>query len=402
MEYTAVSQQANESASATTRLYYLDWIRVMATLGVFLFHISNVFSGVNFEVKNAESSDLLFLIASFFYPWGLGLFFMVAGAGSWFALRRRTAGQFTRERTLRVLVPFVTGTLFLGPVQLYVSWRHKFETGAFEGNFADFLVHRLPRIGPKYFGSFGYHMWFLGFLFAFSLLALPIFMWLKGERGQQLIGRLAGVCKRRGGILIFILLIAVARLGLHPFFPQLQDWSDFFTYASFFVLGFLLFSDERFSQATRRDWSILLVVGIVSTVTATTIVILLETFDIEQAPRTFAELVVWAFLAAAGWCWSAFMLAVGMRHLDRDSKALRYGQMILLPFFVLHQPVILVVSYFVVQWQMSLWAKLLIVILASFTVTIALCELVIRRVGFLRRLFGMKAQRAVRVRVSTA
>ena len=62
-------------------------------------------------------------------------------------------------------------------------------------------------------------MWFLGFLFAFSLLALPLFIWLKGEAGRSFVSRLAGLCERRGAILLFILPLAVVRLGLQPFFP---------------------------------------------------------------------------------------------------------------------------------------------------------------------------------------
>jgi glucan biosynthesis protein C len=402
MENLTVSQQTDTTASAKVRLYYLDWLRVIATLGVFLFHVSSVFSGAKFEITNAESSDIIFLIVSFFYPWGMPLFFLVAGAGSWFALRRRSAGQFTRERTLRLLVPFCTGSILLGPVQIYLSWRHRSETGVFDGSLLDFMADRFPGIGPKLIGAAGYHMWFLGFLFAFSLLALPLFVWLKGESGHRVVWRLAGLCAHRGGILLFIVPIAVLRLGLQPFFPQLQDWADFFTYGAFFVIGFLLFSDERFARAIRQDWWILLGVGIASTVAVTAIAMSFESIDVESAPRTFWEFLWWGFLAVCGWCWTAFTLSIGMRYLDRDSKALRYGQTTLLPFFVVHQPVILAIAYFVVQWEAAILIKLLVVVIGAFAVSIGLCELVIKRVGILRAMFGMKAGQPVRVRVAAA
>ena len=391
----------DSAASGAVRLYYLDWLRVIATLGVFLFHISNVFSGVKFEITNPESSDTLMLIASFFYPWGMPLFFLVAGAGSCFALRRRTLSQFTRERTLRLLVPFCTGTFFLGPIQIYFSWRHLSEFGLFDGSYLDFIrLERLTRIGPKWFGVFGYHMWFLGFLFAFSLLALPCFRWLKGGSGRRFVQRLARFCARPGGTLIFILPVAVMRLGLHPFFPSLQDWADFFTYGMFFVLGFLLYSDQRFTEAIWRDRWILLGVGIASTVAATAIAMSLDSLDIERSPASAREFIMWAFIAVAAWSWSAFTLYIGMRYLDHDSRMLRYGQETLLPFFVLHQPVILAVAYFVVQWDAPLPLKLLSVTLSAFIVTIGLAEWVIKRVSFLRPLFGMKESRRTSVRVA--
>jgi glucans biosynthesis protein C len=390
---TVASAQTGSSAQAAVRLHYLDWLRVLATLGVFFFHAINVFGPAKFEINNPQRSDLIMAIQGFFFPWGMPLFFLVAGVGSWFALRRRTAGQFTRERTLRLLVPFFTGTLLLGPVQLSFSWSHKSQTGVFIGSFLEFLADRVHmQIGPKFFGAFGYHMWFLGFLFAFSLLALPLFIWLKGETGQRLISRLAGFCMRRGAILLFILPIAVVRLGLHPFFPRQQDWADFFSHGVFFVLGYLLFADERFLRAIRRDWQILLGVGIAAMLVAMAIVVSMESFDIEKAPGTFWEFLLWGLMAACGWCWTAFMLYIGMRYLDRDSKALRYGLSANLPFFVVHQPVILAIAYFVVQWDAGILPKLLVLMISAFAVSLGLYQFFICRTASLRALFGMKAR----------
>ena len=392
MQEQVVLGHTESAPQRSVRLHYLDWLRVLATIGVFFFHAISVFGPARFEINNPERSDAIMAIQGFIYPWGMPLFFLVAGAGSWFALRRRTAGQFTRERTMRLLVPFFTGTLLLGWVQLYLAWSHRIQTGIFTGSFFEFLVDRLPRIGPKYFGAFGYHMWFLGFLFAYSLLALPLFTWFKGEAGRRAISRLAGLCERRGAILLFILPIALMRLGLQPFFPQLQDWADFFSYGVFFVLGFVLYADERFTQAIRRDWRFFLGVGLVATLASMAIVVSLDSFDVEQAPDTFLEFVLWGLIAASGWCSTAFVLFIGMRYLDRDSRALRYGQATLLPFFVVHQPAILLVAYFVVQWEAGITIKLLAVVLGAFALSIGVTELVIKRVGILRLLFGMKAR----------
>jgi glucan biosynthesis protein C len=391
MQSPVLSTQTGSTTQKSVRLHYLDWLRVLATLGVFLFHAINVFGPFEFEINNAQRSDVILLIQVFFFPWGMPLFFLVAGAASWFALRRRSAVQFTRERTFRVLVPFFTGTILLGPIQLYLSWSHRSATGAWDGSFVEFVAVRLSYPFPKILGAIGYHMWFLGFLFFFSLLALPLFVWLKGERGRRFVSRLAGLCERRGAILLFILPLAVIRLGLQPFFPQLQSWADFFYFGAFFVLGYLLFADERFCRAIRRDWGILLGVGIAAFLAGTAIGMSLV-FEIEKPPRVFWEFLMWGLIVICGWCWTAFMLYIGMRYLDRDSRALRYGQATLLPFFVVHQPAILAIAYFVVQWEAPVAIKLLVVVLGAFVVSIGITELVIKRVGILRVLFGMKAR----------
>jgi glucan biosynthesis protein C len=71
------------------------------------------------------------------------------------------------------------------------------------------------------------------------------------------------------------------------------------------------------------------------------------------------------------------MLFIGMRYLDRDSKVLRYGLSVNLPFFVVHQPVILAIAYFVVQWEASIAFKLLVVILL-FGLLLGLTTFVVR------------------------
>jgi hypothetical protein len=210
------------------RLYYLDWLRVIAVLGVFLFHAVHPFDLTAWYIKNAEQSVVVTFFIAFMFPWGMPFFFLLAGTGSSFALRRRTAGQFARERFYRLLLPFIGGSILLMPVMLYFEWRHKLLTGVLTSPFVDFLLDRNVGFTPIWFGALGYHLWFLGFLSSFSILCLPIFLWLKGDAGRRLINRLASMCERRGALLLFIIPLAIVRLALHPFFPQEHNWADFF------------------------------------------------------------------------------------------------------------------------------------------------------------------------------
>jgi hypothetical protein len=134
----------------------------------------------------------------------------------------------------------------------------------------------------------------------------------------------------------------------------------------------------------------LLAVGIAAVAAGTVMGFSIE-FNTEAPPRALVELLMWVIIVICGWCWTGFMLFVGMRYLDHDSKALRYGQTTLLPFFVVHQPVILAIAYWVVQWEADVAIKLLVVVFGAFLVALGLAEFVIKRVGILRVLFGMKA-----------
>jgi hypothetical protein len=324
-------------------------------------------------------------------------FFLIAGAGSWFALRRRTPGQFATERFQRLFIPFVVGCILLSPSMLYFQWRYVALRGLWHGPFWQYVLLHRAGLSPRWFGEIGYHLWFLAFLFCFSLLSLPIFLWLKGKSGQAILAQLARVCAWRGGILLFVVPLVAVRLGLKPFFPREQDWGDFFYLMSFFVLGFVLYAHEGFARAIRRDGAILLVMVMVSTAAWAYLALTTESFDPYAplgAPRHF---LLWAVITINGWCWTVFMLVIGMRYLDFSNKWLQYGQEAVLPFFLLHQPAIIAIAFYVVQWRVGIPAKLLTVVIGSFVGTLSIYELVIRRIAPLRTLFGMKARPKPRV-----
>jgi hypothetical protein len=281
-------------------LYFLDWLRVIATLMVFVFHALNPFNDFDWHIKNAEHSLAITVIQAFFFSWGMPFFFLLAGAGSWFSLRRRNTDQYVRERFSRLLIPFVVGSLLLTPIQFYFEWMHKTQTGVVQGTFGEFVSSLWVGVNPRLFGLAGYHLWFVGFLFSFSLLTLPLFRWLSAESGTRLVTRVADLCERRGRILVFILPLALIRLSLHPFYPQEHHWADFFYLMAFFILGYIVFADGRFALAIRRDWWIMLALGMVVTVAATAMAMPAGSFDIENAPCSMWVCASWT-PAAAGY-----------------------------------------------------------------------------------------------------
>jgi glucan biosynthesis protein C len=81
---------------------------------------------------------------------------------------------------------------------------------------------------------------------------------------------------------------------------------------------------------------------------------------------------------------------VGARYLGFNHKALAYGNEAVLPFYLFHQTVILIVGYFVIRWNLGILPKLLIVAAVSFPLILVLYELLVRRWSVVRFLFGMR------------
>jgi hypothetical protein len=348
------------------------------------------FDEIPWEINNAEPSVLATLLFVLFLPWGMPLFFLLSGAGTWFALRRRAAGQYAVERVQRLLIPFIIGCILLSPIQFYFQWLHLSQTGSSVGTLGEFFMKRQVVLGPRVFGWAGYHLWFLGFLFLHSLIALPLFMWLKRDAGQRTIDWLIRLGQRQGGLLLFVIPLAIIQLVLRPYFPDYGDWADFVTMLAFFVYGYVLYADQRFVQTVRRDWRLWFVVGVVSTIfilVGGAAGIATEWLDSPGTPGFYLGWIVWSINA---WCWTLFMLYAGMRYLDFTNKWLVYGRETIVPFYLLHHPAIIGVAYFVVQWGIPTLVKWLAVLLGSFLVTLGLIE-IIKRVPVVRGLFGIEA-----------
>jgi hypothetical protein len=61
-----------------------------------------------------------------------------------------------------------------------------------------------------------------------------------------------------------------------------------------------------------------------------------------------------------------------------------------LPFYVLQQPTVIVIAFYVVQWNMGVGLKWLISSTLALALILVVYELLIRRVNAIRWLFGMK------------
>jgi len=67
-----------------------------------------------------------------------------------------------------------------------------------------------------------------------------------------------------------------------------------------------------------------------------------------------------------------------------------------LPFYLLHEPVIVAFAWIIVRWHAPILVKYPVLVAASFTATLVIYEFAVRRYRITRLLFGMKPQNAPR------
>jgi hypothetical protein len=396
LETGDIKKKRSENSSPG-RLYYIDWIPLIAIFGVFIYHASRPYIMQEWLLQNDTQSialTLLFLI--FLGSFGMPLFFFVSGASSRFALRKRTGSQYAMERVKRLLLPFIVGCIVLSPIQFYLEWLHK---GWYDGPFLPFIpllikdrIERIAQgVSPALFEAFGSHLWFLGFLFSFSLLALPLFLWLKSGSGRQFLHNLGRLGDIRGGLMAFVIPVVLGRVLLQESFPGYTDWADFTYMFVFFVIGYIFYADDRLVNAIKRDGKIALVVGL--GVTGFIVVALALGVGREwiEMPGTAGFYLAWTLASINGWCWTIFALSVGMQYLQVQNKWLLMGQEAILPFYVFHQPVIVIIGFYVVQWTAPIIVEWPVLVLSSLLGTLVIYQFIVKRIGPLRVLFGMKA-----------
>jgi glucan biosynthesis protein C len=379
------------------RRYDIDWLRVLAIVLVFFFHNARFYDPYPWHVKNAEHSFGMFLFVALLHAWIMPLFFLLSGVGSWYALKSRTAGRYLRERVLRLLVPLYTvGVFILLPPQLY--WDN-LTNGRFSGSFLEFY--------PSYFKDFHFdllppfvlpwpgHLWFLVFLFAISLFSLPLMIFLKSESGKRLISTLARWSNRRGGIFLLLVPLFLVQACLRGFFQGEHTFADLVYYLICFLMGYILPADERFTGSLKRHVWICLPLALVGFWAEGQLVMGL---GYQPLPgQGFSPLGLYLLfqlvMSVQTLCWIVVIVGIGAKYLNFRSKPLEYCNEAVLPFYILHQTFILLVGWYVVQWNTTIITKFLVISIVSFILITSTYELLIRRFNAMRFVFGMKLKK---------
>jgi peptidoglycan/LPS O-acetylase OafA/YrhL len=387
----------------------LDAIRLLVVFGLVFFHTALVFDAHDdFYVKNPQTTEAITWFIGLGVVWAMPALFLIAGLGSWHSIRRRGAGGFTGERLLRLGVPLVFATLTIIPVPQWL--RLKAADAGYDESYPRFLarffdVHLglsdFPFVVRGEFFETG-HLWFVVLLLVFSAMLALLVAWLPGDRVGRARDTLASAAARRGVVLLPAIPIAVigAVLGMEESFAGWSRWA----YLLFFLCGFALAADDRFRAAMRRDAVPAAVTGVVLFAGAG---VALDTAGGEP----FTDMTVHAVIArvlfgAAGWCWLVAILGLLDRPrrepapveraapdgpAGRRRRVYAYLAAAALPFYILHQPIVVAVAYFVVRWQAPILVKYAAIVAVSFAIMFAVYDIGIRRTRVTRLLFGMRS-----------
>jgi len=173
----------------------------------------------DWHIKNDQLSYLWLEFNFFLSKFRMPLLFFISGVGTWFALRERSYWQFIKERHNRLIIPLLFGMLVIVPPQIY--FERLFEGQEF-GSFLDFC-QTVFEMKPYPAGNLSWHhLWFILYLFFYSVVAVPLIMFLRSCSGKKFLN---GFIQNTGkySIYLFSVTTLVVLLVLCSRYPEFLD-----------------------------------------------------------------------------------------------------------------------------------------------------------------------------------
>lgn len=348
------------------RNHAVDNLRNATILLLFPVHTMMIWNdfGSRFYIWQGESR-LLSTCIVLVNPWFMPLLFVLAGISARYALEKRTAKEFAAERNRKLLIPLLGGLLLHVPVQtLYARKFFDRYAGGFFENWTYFFTHLTDFTG--YDGAFTPgHLWFIEFLLMISVGSLLIFRFLPYKRAA---GRFDAwpVCALLG---LFVPVWLAYYLGNFGGFSIGKNWA-------LYLLGYYVLSQEAVQERLARRAGPLAAAWLADELL---LGLLYDRFSY------YGDL----WINFIGWLSILALLALGLRLWNRRTRFTAYWNRASYPVYILHQTILVVLAYYVVQAVDGMWAQAACICAGSFLLTVLAYHL-LRRLPFLRAVAGIR------------
>ena len=353
------------------RKYFIDNIRWLCILLLFPYHTCMIYNnfGSNFYIKGDDISILSEFIYTC-YPWFMPLLFVLAGASTSYALKKRTNSEYIKERFLKLFIPLVSGILLLVPIQTFYAEKfHNGYTGSYLNQYTLFFTKVTDLTG--YTGGFTpAHLWFILYLFIISLIAIPIILGYK--KGSHKIN----ICKVN---MVMILCMFIPVLLMSCILDI--GGKSIGEYLMLFLLGYIFISEDII-QIKLESYRWQLFIGVV--------ILTILNFVLRNTIDFSSGTLVDIYARLQGWVGILAIVGLGKHYLEFHNKVTLYLSKASFPIYILHQSCLVLVAYYVFKVCTSVVLQVILIIFLTFIVTILSYE-IIKRIPFVRTIFGIKS-----------
>ncbi|WP_298421802.1 acyltransferase family protein [uncultured Kordia sp.] len=345
----------------TQRRYDIDWLRVIAIGLLLIYHIAIIFQPWAMFIAFIRSNEFLENLwkpMTMLNVWRIPFLFYVSGMGLYFAMRKRNWKQLLKERSKRILLPFLFGIIAITPLHMFIFQKY----------------YNMPLDYKAHFG----HLWFLGNIFTYVVLLLPVFLCLKKLEDSTFKKKLITIMKNPLGPLAICAFFIIEVLLVKPqiFALYAQTWHGFFIGLLAFFFGFLFIYVGKTFWQTVLTWK-WFYIGLAA--------ILFGIRYIEFATEAPNYL-----MAIESNCWIFGIFGLGYKYLNKPSKTLSYLSKAAYPVYIIHMFVLYASAMLILPLKINAWMQFLAITISTFIGCFIIYELIIKRIGFLKPFFGLK------------
>lgn len=369
----------------------VDSLRVIALALLIVYHVLLIFAGnETWRVTSTHSGWWADYLIGALTPWRMSAVFFIAGVAMRFMLSRSSYGEFVKERAARLLVAFAFAVVVLVPPQRFVQLDSLGEVP--NHSYLFYLTHEAP-FATSYLGlhlpQFA-HAWFLPYLFAYSAIIAALWYFApKVVQRMQAAVEATPIWAIIMAVIGWFLFVEVGILKDHPYNRMfLNDFSAHSKFVPVFMLGMLVGKSEVFwTGLLRWKWPLwALAATLLAASTLMKALYLREMVDETSwvaAQALFGGAMLLSVVTFAHWA------------LNRPSRMLTYMSDAILPVYLLHQTVLVVVGDKIVRQHWSVVPEFLALFAVATVLPIAIYHVLIRPTPWLRFLFGLRPQARV-------
>jgi glucans biosynthesis protein C len=210
-------------------------------------------------------------------------------------------------------------------------------------------------------------------LLVFTLITLPVFLKRKPK-----------ILKELSPLYLFLLTFPLILVSIFIDVVNLAGW-DITFYLVIYLYGYFIFTKDSFKLTINKMFPVTITISILTSV----VFVYGFLTEVPSAGGIYA-LLFSAVKALNCWSWLLVIFALGDRHLSFSNRWLKYSNRASMPFYVLHQPVIVILGFFISDLVWSIPLKLLFLSTVSFSIIMILYHFGVSRVTFIQIIFGMK------------
>lgn len=378
--------------TSSTRLAYLDWLRILAIAGVLFFHSAMAYvSDWEWHIKNRETSNLLLEFNSWLHNFRMPLLFFISGTVSYCMLQKKSGGSFIGLRFRRLFIPLIFGMLIIVPPQVYMERL----TQGYKGSFLNFFP-TIFTTGAYPKGNMSWHhLWFILYLLLYDIICTPLFVWFNSEKGKRWLQKLDWMAR---GKWVYLLLIPsiIVYCSMSLKYPEsndlVHDYCRLIYWLLFLLVGFFCIANPLLMDSLERNRRTSLA-GAFLTIIAINYIRWNKLEPWDTITHWHSDWRTYAFLALqvmTAWFWVLTAVGYGKKYLNKRLKVLDYLNQAVYPFYILHQTVIVILVFYIVQTKETILMKYIFTTVLTFIISMGIYHLFIRPYAVTRLLFGMK------------